>query len=710
MTDYTYSQIEIWVKQYAPRVVFHPDEIYYPSNAEWFLNRTSLVTRTANDVTNNNDCKNQDTLDTISPSEDCQDFSQPSKCSYFNISPESFDSTTEGDLSTATCYVHVLGVKDYIELQYLFFEPFNGNAQASFEAKWFGKSSTVDTGPVGSHQGDWEHITVKISNTGDFIGAFYAQHSHGTWLSPSTIRFVEGKHPVVYAALQTHASYGAAGVFTLYDKKNGVLIDPSVTVFGVKVGGADVTGNGKKWDTWASSANSLQILKIDGLVVSGDQTVSPSWLDFQGLWGGPYEYHYSFADISKRIGEFVWAFIKANPLVAPAVLAFASFILSIIGSVSIIAAIATALGISAGVLVIGVQKAREFLTDGSSLGPTGPTRKGYWQRGESTPYNIGVTTMKNGSSKIKIKFSPSLALTSFSSTPDENSLYAFYADRNNTFYYEKSGNNGVGWSGRKKVSSVDIHGSPAALFYKSKDQKFLYAFFQDKNSHIRYSVSSNGSSWSNHTLSYKMQYNSGMSVTLRGNQIYVVYADANKNLCMLSGTIDEKSAISNWNQVPVDSSIGSIDTVPYITTYNESLFVTYIKDGVSYMWQCYSVVNKGDDGLDAELHWGGPSIYTSGDLPSGSTPQPAVVNDQLFLIFSNNSVPSGAVTNIFGVSTSASDDPNKPNTYTLSPPFPLGISLRISHNMGLASTSHNSPLYLALRKDNYLYTSASYIA
>ena len=89
-------------------------------------------------------------------------------------------------------YGHAYGAEDGgVLLQYWFYYPFN------------------DFHAVGDHEGDWEHVTVRLGPDLGALGAWYAQHdanAPGEW-SRWTELEREGDHPVVLAARGSHASY-----------------------------------------------------------------------------------------------------------------------------------------------------------------------------------------------------------------------------------------------------------------------------------------------------------------------------------------------------------------------------------------------------------------------------------------------------------------------------------------------------------------------
>ena len=136
--------------------------------------------------------------------------------------------TYTGNLDTAVCYAHVIAlpppgtpgfdsVPDGLDIQYWFFYAYNGKL-----------GFILPMNLTGEHEGDWEHITVRLSNASDpgsraIAGIFYAAHgaAEGSWLTDqaSGTTPVSGKyvllnetHPLVYAAWHSHASYEDTGL------------------------------------------------------------------------------------------------------------------------------------------------------------------------------------------------------------------------------------------------------------------------------------------------------------------------------------------------------------------------------------------------------------------------------------------------------------------------------------------------------------------
>lgn len=669
-----WSDLEQWIQKFAPRVYFHPDEVFFDEDAWNYVNDTNVGYFTATECTEGKN-KGKPSIDPQQEEKNQENLSSSDNTkhnSYLGLidaNPKSsaFSETTSGTsgpFDTSKCYVHVLAINGYIELQYILFSPFNGGTTARFDAGWFGSDATASLGTtgVGSHQGDWEHITVRISMTGEFIAAWYSQHSVGEWCSPETTPFVEGSHPVVYCAKRTHASYPSTGVHTIYKKgPYKTVFDPSkhIPVINVTIGVCDVTKESDDpkygpWDTWEGDGGdggdgvlgpNLCVLEVDGLEVDGGTPPAPpGWFDFGGRWGGPFPAKYSFGEIHSIGASLVAAFSKANPIIAAGIFVIVSYILAALASIasgpigaSIAIAFATggpegvvgliftyvvAIGVVYGLILTVII---DLIARGNTtFGPERVQDKDYWTDGEKIPYSTAPQHMMNGSSDVTMMFSPSLAVTSSITTSISNNyendqLIAFYCDRSNNLYYETSESFGTKWNARHKATSNNAHSSPAAVFHLNENKGWAqtYVFYQRKNESISYCYSDNPgdtSSWTDGDISCTdnktMLYNSGLSAAVMDDKMYVVYRDAHDYFVMVSGTIDQESGkgITDWSFVtPNDQTtgqpldLGVIGSIPYIVTTDDgSLLLSYSINGQPYLRECYWKVVEPDGNGDGD--------------------------------------------------------------------------------------------------------------
>ena len=142
---------------------------------------------------------------------------------------------------------------------YWFFYPFNG---------WTDRDRFDLTKEY--HEGDWEHITVKLNSDDDATDVAYYQHycdaKKYSWGS-ATVDKVAGTHPKVYSALGGHASFAS--------------VDDGTPV-ACKLSRLDwASANGDRWDTWNNTVDAR----------------TKSWYGYGGAWGDRSEYSTSIAAI-----------------------------------------------------------------------------------------------------------------------------------------------------------------------------------------------------------------------------------------------------------------------------------------------------------------------------------------------------------------------------------------------------------------------------
>ncbi|XP_058726125.1 hypothetical protein At1g04090-like [Vicia villosa] len=150
------------------------------------------------------------------------------------------------------------------------FFPFNGPGRAKVVF------INIKLGKIGEHVGDWEHVTLRISNLdGQLWQMYLSQHQGGSWIDSSQLEFqpitsyfdFPTKRPIVYATLHGHATYPHEGL--VLGGKNGI---------GVR----DDTDKGSIMDM------------AKYVLVSADYLGSvqePSWLNFFREWGPRIDYN-----------------------------------------------------------------------------------------------------------------------------------------------------------------------------------------------------------------------------------------------------------------------------------------------------------------------------------------------------------------------------------------------------------------------------------
>ncbi|KAI5656482.1 hypothetical protein M9H77_25275 [Catharanthus roseus] len=200
-------QIKALIKEYSPKIFLHPKEIYLPSSINWFFaNGAKLYQKGQN--------------------------SKPTSIHYdgSNLPQGGLDDETywidlpldkkereklkKGNLPSFESYIHVKPIfgGTFSDIIFWVFYPFNGPAIAKLGP------FNIPLGGFGEHVGDWEHITLRISNFNGILDkVFWSQHSGGTWIDASLLEFYNfngssSNKLVGYAALHGHAIFPRQGM------------------------------------------------------------------------------------------------------------------------------------------------------------------------------------------------------------------------------------------------------------------------------------------------------------------------------------------------------------------------------------------------------------------------------------------------------------------------------------------------------------------
>ncbi|XP_062188415.1 hypothetical protein At1g04090-like [Phragmites australis] len=261
-------QVNAILAAYAPQVYLHPDEPYFPSSVTWFFENGSLLYQKGNQ----------------SPTSVAADGSNlpqggGNDGGYWldlPVDKNQKEKVKKGDLASAKAYVQakpMLG-GTATDLVVWFFYPFNGPARAKVGLL------TIPLGKIGEHVGDWEHLTLRVSNfSGELLRMYFSQHSAGTWVDASQLEYLDNR-PVAYASLHGHAFYPRAGLVLQGDSRLGVGI-------------RNDCARGSRLDT--SGAGRCEVVSAEYLEAA---VAEPAWLGFEREWGPREEY-----DIGREINR-----------------------------------------------------------------------------------------------------------------------------------------------------------------------------------------------------------------------------------------------------------------------------------------------------------------------------------------------------------------------------------------------------------------------
>ncbi|GFQ07772.1 hypothetical protein PHJA_002921200 [Phtheirospermum japonicum] len=271
------DQIEAIVRAYSPLVYFHPDEQYFPSSVQWYFENGALLYKKGDE---SNPVRVDPTGSNLPQGGENDD-------AYWIDLPmdnAAKERVKKGDLSDACGYLHVKPMfgGTFSDVAIWLFYPFNGLARAKVE--FF----NVPLGKIGEHVGDWEHVTLRISNfNGQLKSMYFSQHSKGIWVDASQLEFGSGNKPVAFSSLHGHAMYPKAGLELQGNGNIGIRNDSE---------------KGKFMDVGS------KFIVVDAGYL-GSVYEEPAWLNYQRKWGP--KIRYSTEDEMKKVEKVLPGKLKS---------------------------------------------------------------------------------------------------------------------------------------------------------------------------------------------------------------------------------------------------------------------------------------------------------------------------------------------------------------------------------------------------------------
>lgn len=269
------SQMEAVFRAYAPYVYFHPDESYLPSSVDWFFSNGALLYKIGEE---SNPVR-------IEPGGANLPKGGSGDGSYWLDLPvegDAKDRVKKGDLQSAEAYVHfkpILG-GTFTDIPIWLFYPFNGHAIVKL-----GFIKRLSLGKIGEHVGDWEHVTLRVSNfDGALHKVYFSQHSGGRWVDSSLLQFESGGNRFAwYASRNGHAGNYEEGLY-LQGPGDGV---------GIR-------------NDWARSDKVMDAgarFVVVAAEAEGEAVAEPPWLGYAWKWG-PTKNYDTAAEV-KKVKKFL---------------------------------------------------------------------------------------------------------------------------------------------------------------------------------------------------------------------------------------------------------------------------------------------------------------------------------------------------------------------------------------------------------------------
>eukprot|EP00485_Elphidium_margaritaceum_P010274 CAMPEP_0202702146 /NCGR_PEP_ID=MMETSP1385-20130828/15171_1 /ASSEMBLY_ACC=CAM_ASM_000861 /TAXON_ID=933848 /ORGANISM="Elphidium margaritaceum" /LENGTH=726 /DNA_ID=CAMNT_0049359735 /DNA_START=77 /DNA_END=2257 /DNA_ORIENTATION=- len=250
------------IAKYGPMLRLHPEERYLPTCVEYFAEHGLLQNKQTGETKDLN-------LDEIPTG--------PDSGAQYQLKLKDAHSRN-GDFNRAVCYVHAQTFGQFhTDVQFWFFHAYNGPGTARIKSLLF--DTTTHAGnpsmaPLGEHEGDWEHVTLRLSNASHQPEQMcYYQHGDAHWI-PFAAAPKAGTQPVVYSSKNGHASYWTAGAN--YTEHRKVSIGLAGLEFFLR---NDTADGGQTLDC------SKRYQLVDASYLGKQAPPRPRWVDFTGRWG-----------------------------------------------------------------------------------------------------------------------------------------------------------------------------------------------------------------------------------------------------------------------------------------------------------------------------------------------------------------------------------------------------------------------------------------
>ncbi|OIW11701.1 hypothetical protein TanjilG_12220 [Lupinus angustifolius] len=255
------NQIEALVKAYSPIMYLHPNEKYQSSSVNWYFTNGALLYKKGEE-------SNPVPIDPTGSNLPQGGNNDGAYWLDLPIDKANKERVKKGDFKSTQVYIHVKPMfgGTFTDLAMWVFYPFNGPAIAKFGL------IDIPLGKIGEHVGDWEHVTLRISNfDGGLKKVYFSQHSSGQWVEASELEFQSGNNnkPATYSSLNGHAMYPKAG-----------LVLQGVSEIGIR--------------NDAAKSNMVVDFGVGFEIVSGDylgsEIIEPPWLNYLRQWGPNISY------------------------------------------------------------------------------------------------------------------------------------------------------------------------------------------------------------------------------------------------------------------------------------------------------------------------------------------------------------------------------------------------------------------------------------
>ncbi|CAN8260797.1 unnamed protein product [Cochlearia groenlandica] len=268
------DETQVLFQAFSPSIYFHPKEEFLPASVNWVFSNGALLYQKGNESNPVPVQPNGSNLPQGGSNDDLFWLDYPAD-------KAARERVKRGDLENTKAYLHIKPMfgGTFTDIVVWLFSPFNGNARLKI---LFIKSMSL--GDIGEHIGDWEHITLRISNfNGELWRVYFSEHSGGSLVDACDLEFEGGNNkPVVYSSLHGHAMFSRPGLVLQGQDGNGLR--------------NDMARSDKFLDTGVGYE-----------VIAGPGIVEPPWLNYFRKWGPivPHDIQKTLDDFAKSLPRFL---------------------------------------------------------------------------------------------------------------------------------------------------------------------------------------------------------------------------------------------------------------------------------------------------------------------------------------------------------------------------------------------------------------------
>ncbi len=189
--------------KFCPNLYLHSHEVYNPCEINWLLSKSTLMTKKDNAV--------KRIKESPLTQRDIWEYSQQNHPNEYGRTDVWIDFKGEmwgqSELDKVPIYAHIKQLDErLIRISYMMIYAYNG------------AKKVMGFVPVGFHWGDVEHVTIEVDIEKQSITKmFFGAHTtlEGRWVDAKDLEF-EDTHPVVYIAVNSHATYPKEGIIVRF--------------------------------------------------------------------------------------------------------------------------------------------------------------------------------------------------------------------------------------------------------------------------------------------------------------------------------------------------------------------------------------------------------------------------------------------------------------------------------------------------------------